>query len=166
MLNGGNKETLLGSRLWLAPTMLFLGLSSKKRPSGTSGCPVLLVSPASPSPASLSFPGHKWSMLRFFFSAHEIQAQFCTSSFPGKLFSSCEEPCFFIVCLHFSAILEAGRRVPGQAAAPGLPGTRARVLSPRGCKTQGLIFFFLTRQAKAPKPGPAAPVLSPAFPGW
>lgn len=74
-------------------------------PAAVRPCPTLAVSPvspASPNPASRSFPGHKSSMVNcflgiflFFFSAHEIQTQLCTSSFPGKLFSSCKKPFFF-----------------------------------------------------------------------
>lgn len=64
----------------------------------------------------------------FFYSAHEIQAQLYTKLISRQIVSFLRRArfiFFFTACLHFSAILEAGRRVPGQAAVPGLPGAPA-----------------------------------------
>lgn len=145
-LNGGNKETLLSSGCSSTPKMLFGGCFMSLSPSSTASCPVPRCHSChqhhlSPHPAPFLDINHSQRVVfLFLFSAHKIQAQLCSSSFPDKLFRSCKEPFFFffiVACLHFSAILEAGRRVPGQAAVPGLPGAPA---SPRVAS-----FIFLTQ---------------------
>lgn len=73
----------------------------------------------------------------FFYSAHEIQAQLYTSSFPDKLFRSCEEPVFFFFLLPaciFQLFWKRGGACPGRQQCQGCQ-------EPRPAQ-QWLRFFF------------------------
>lgn len=124
------------------PAMLFWGLFD---------VPVTLQQCQLPRP-TLSLPPQHHLSLRpapflhidrsrraFFYSAHEIQAQLYTSSFPDKLFRSCEEPVFF-----FFYCLPAFFSYSGSGEARARAGSSARAARSPGQPSSGFV-SFLTR---------------------